>query len=64
MSTESSGEEIQAGERQRVWDEVHEYDQRRAVTEQVMGMLMFLCRVDADDAFDVLRAISKNPTSS
>ena len=59
MSTEDSDEKILAGERQRIWDEVHEYHHRRAVIEQAKGMLMLVYHIDADEAFDVLRSHSQ-----
>ena len=59
MSAEFSGEKMHPGECQRMWDEVHEYHQRRAVIEQAKGMLMFVYHIDADEAFDVLRSHSQ-----
>ena len=59
MSTGDSNDMVSAGERQRIWDEVHEYTKRRAVIEQARGMLMLVYDIDADEAFDVLRSHSQ-----
>lgn len=59
MSTEHAGEKDVAGERQRLWEEVRGYHERRAVIEQAKGMLMFVLTIDADEAFHVLRAHSQ-----
>ncbi len=46
-------------ERQKVWDEAHEHYGHRAVIEQTKGMLMFVYGIDADEAFDLMRAQSQ-----
>jgi hypothetical protein len=42
-----------------IWEDVHEYVERRALIEQAKGLLMFVYGFDADDAFEVLRTQSQ-----
>ena len=58
MNTEDR-DDILAAERQRIWDEAHDFSKRRAEIEQAKGMLMFVYGIDADDAFELLRSQSQ-----
>ena len=46
-------------EQERLTLELHEVTERRAIIEQAKGMLMFVCGIDADEAFQVLRKQSQ-----
>jgi len=56
---ETSPDGTLALERARMWAESREFVERRAITEQAKGMLMFVYGIDAGDAFDVLRSQSQ-----
>ena len=56
---ETSTEGTLAAERDQMWAASREFNERRAITEQAKGMLMFVYGVDADEAFDVLRSQSQ-----
>ncbi len=58
-ANESANESLWASEQQ-LWDQVREHDQHHALIEQAKGMVMFAYGIDADEAFDVLRAQSQN----
>ena len=47
-------------EQERLTLELHEVTERRAIIEQAKGMLMFVCGIDADEAFQVLRKQSQD----
>jgi hypothetical protein len=59
LNIEDSVEEILAVERERIWAEVRECAERRALIEQAKGMLMFVYGLDAEEAFGVLRSQSQ-----
>jgi hypothetical protein len=60
MNTEeSTTKPLNAGERQQVSDALQAIADNRAVIEQAKGMLMFVCGVDADKAFELLRSQSQ-----
>jgi hypothetical protein len=59
MSIEESVEKILAAERERIWAETRDYNDRRALIEQAKGMLMFVYGLDAEEAFGVLRSQSQ-----
>jgi predicted butyrate kinase (DUF1464 family) len=46
-------------ERNQMWADSRDFIERRAITEQAKGMLMFVYGIDADEAFDVLRSQSQ-----
>jgi hypothetical protein len=49
-----------SSEQQRISDAVQAITERRALIEQSKGMLMFICGVDADAAFEILRRQSQD----
>lgn len=59
MGIEDSVEKILAAERERIWAEVREQQERQALIEQAKGMLMFVYGLDADEAFGVLKSQSQ-----
>jgi predicted butyrate kinase (DUF1464 family) len=47
-------------DRQRITEAAQDIAERRAVIEQAKGMMMFVYGIDADEAFDMLRAQSQD----
>ena len=60
MGIEDSVEKILAAERERIWAEVRERQERLALVEQAEGVLMFVYGLDADGAFGVLKSLSQH----
>lgn len=58
MNAESRGESSGVDEDLRIAARVHRIVAERATIEQAKGILMFVCGIDADAAFDVLRTQS------
>jgi len=59
VSNNAGDDILLPGERQRLWDEMRAYYERRAIIEQAKGMLMFVLGIDSGQAFDVLRSCSQ-----
>jgi hypothetical protein len=57
---ETSPDRTFADERSQMWVDSRDFIERRAITEQAKGMLMFVYGIDADEAFDVLRSQSQD----
>ena len=60
MSANHSADESLWESEQQLWDQVRERDQDRAQIEQAKGMLMIVCGIGAEEAFEVLRRQSQD----